>query len=179
MEATGSCYYPSPYDKKSGLINGQKIFEYANSLCGAGTYANNGCAIIAIYNAMQLLDNPQSLGSIEHEFSWEHGMLMLGLWGVAPWSFDDYFHAHKVSNAGYRYYDTMMHNISEGDVVVFTVVNNVWNPFDGFHTMTAQYVGGQFVVYNAYRGYAYSWTCSSLSAIYDNSKWVYGYIVGG
>lgn len=176
---TTEYHYPSPYDKKTGLINGQGVFDYADYLCGVGNYADNGCEIIAIYNSMQLLGCPQSLGAIEHEFSWDHGMLLMGLWGVGPWVFDDYFDAHGVSNVGYGNYDTMMQNISEGDVVVFTVMNNSCNLFEGFHTMAAQYVGGQFVVYNAYSNSTRAWTFSSLCAIYDNSKWIYGYIVGG
>ena len=171
--------YVGIYDKISGIINGQAIFEYANVPCGIGTYANNGCGIIAIYNAMQLLGAAQSLGAIEHEFLTEHGMIAWGAFGVGPWSFDNYFDAHGISNKGYRYYASFMNDVKEGDIIVFTVVNNAWNPFEAFHTMAAQYVNGQFVVYNAFSNCARPYLTNSLNSIYKHSNWLYGYIIGG
>ena len=171
--------YRGTYSKISGLINGQMIFEHKNARCGIGNYANNGCAIIAIYNAMQLMNKAQSLGAIEHEFLTQHGMILWGAFGAGPWSYDNYFDAHGISNTGYRDYSSFLQDVSEGDVVVFTVVNNVWNPFEAFHSMAAQYVGGQFIVYNAYGTYASPWYTDSLHSIYESSGWIYGYIIGG
>lgn len=171
--------YRGTYSKVSGLINGQVIFEYANARCGIGNYAHNGCAIIAIYNAMQLTGRAQSLGAIEHEFLTEHGMILGGAFGSGPWSFDNYFAAHGISNVGYRCYLCFLENVSDGDVIVFTVVNNGWNPCKGFHTMAAQYVDGQFVVYNVYNDYASPWYTDSLNSIFKHSNWLYGYIIGG
>ena len=128
---------------------------------------------------MQLLGNAQSLGSIEHEFLTEHGMILWGLWGSGPWSFDNYFNAHGISNVGYGDYNALIQNISEGDVVVFTVGNKKWDVTAGFHTMAAQYVGGQFVVYNYYMTNTSVYYADSLGALDADSWWVYGYIVGG
>ena len=172
-------HYVGIYDKISGIINGQEVFNYANYPCGIGTYAQNGCAVIAIYNAMQLLGNAQSLGSIEHEFLTKHGMILWGVFGSGPWSFDNYFDSHGISNVGYASYDSLMQNLYEGAIVVFTVWNKKWNVLKGFHTMAAQYLGGQFVVYNYYMQYTSAYYATSLDALDADSGWLYGYIVGG
>ena len=47
-----------------GTLNGQLALPFAGEKLGLGTYGKNGCGIIAVYNALQLLGRPQPLGEI-------------------------------------------------------------------------------------------------------------------
>lgn len=167
------------YSKTTEMINGQGVFEFADEPMGIGTYSDNGCGIVAVYNAMQLLGEHQALGSIEDDFLLMNGMLLCGLWGVAPWSIGDYFASQGIAYTGYLSFEGLANNVSEGDVIVFMVMNNVNNIFAGFHYMSAQYVSGGFVVYNMYTNSTTSKLVQSLDPVYGSSGWTYGYIVGG
>jgi hypothetical protein len=175
---TGS---PKPfiYDPYASVINGQSVFDGADNACGLGTYSANGCAIIAIYNAMLLCGKPQDLDSITTEISFLGGMILGGLFGAHPWSFDEYFFLHGVSYSEYWSYDALLQDIAEGDIVVFTVMNSSSDISRGFHTMAAQYVGGQFIVCNYSNDFPTPHPTSSLNPIYGDSMWLYGYIIGG
>ena len=163
------------YDQTEGTINGQGILPYANDPLGFSTYARSGCAVIAIYNAMQLLGKPQSLGSTADEFLFYCGSIGFGLGGVGPWSFDNYFRRHDVDYTRLPSYDKLTDNISEGDIIVFTAMNKKWNPFGGFHTMTAQYINGEYQVYNLYNNSVSAKAFSDLRDAFENGRWIYGY----
>ena len=167
------------FSKTEGLINGQAVFEFANEKCGLGTYAKNGCGVIAIYNAMQLLKKNQSLGSIETAFQYKYGMILYGLGGIGPWSFGEYFDSKNIKYKGYSSYANLERDLSNGDVIVFTVRNSRKNIFKGYHTMAARFIGGRFVVYNISSIITTPTSVNSLDPVYDDSKWIYGYIVGG
>lgn len=167
------------YDKVSGLIYNQTNFENSNESVGLGTFAQNGCAVIATYNVMQLLGKNESLGSVRNEYLYQHGAIAGGLGGVGPWRFDDYFANHGISCTGYAFFSQLHANVSDGDIVIFTVMNDVDDITAGFHTMAAQYVNGAYQVYNAYSNSVSYSTLSNLRKVYTNSMWIYGYIVGG
>lgn len=180
----GTKYLPipdDPYSKDEGLINGQAVFEYAEYSFGFGTYASSGCAVIAVYNARQLLGQGESLGRISDDFLVCHGTLLGGAWGVAPWDINDYFIANNIPYTGYRSYDAFLSDVSEGDVVIFTIIVAENNIFEGFHTMAAQHQNGSFVVYNVSNDRSTSYLATSLLNMYVDgpSGWVYGYNLGG
>ena len=162
-----------------GLINGQAVFDYANEKCGLGTYAKNGCGVIAIYNAMQLLKKPQSLSSIETAFQYKYGMILYGLGGIDPWSFGEYFDSKNIAYKGYNSYTDLEGDLSNGDVIVFTVRNSRRNILRGYHTMAARFIGGRFVVYNISSIITTPTPVNSLDPVYGDAMWIYGYIVGG
>lgn len=174
-----SAKIPTSKDKIDGLVYNQGTFEYSEESVGLGSYAENGCAVIATYNAMKLLGKGASLGAIRDEYSDNAELLMLGLWGVAPSSIGNYFKRHNINCTGYTSYADLRYNIAEGAVVVFTVQNNRDNPFSPYHTMAAQYTGGVFRVYNAFTDSTKYSDKPALDCIYPNSRWIYGYIVGG
>ena len=167
------------YDKDSGLIHNQTTFEHNDEPVGLGKFASSGCAIIATYNAIQLLGGNASLGSIRDEYLYLYGSIAFGLGGVGPWCFDSYFVMHGYSCSGYTSFSSLNANISEGDVVIFTVMNNKNDITKGFHTMAAQYVGGIYRVYNAYGNSKTFHPMNSLDGYSKNCLWIYGYIVGG
>ena len=64
-----------------GTLNGQLALPFAGEKLGLGTYGKNGCGIIALYNALQLLGRPQPLGEIGADFVRHHRLLFGGLGG--------------------------------------------------------------------------------------------------
>ena len=173
---------PLPYSKhqkKDGLINGQAVFEFADAPFLFGTYANNGCGVIALYNAMQLLDKPQSLGKVEDEVFLNGGMLAGGLMGTEPWFINDYFHSHGITCTGYASFDKLNQHVEDGSIVVFLVLNNKENLLDGLHFMTAQYSDNEYVIYNLYNNVTDPLERARLDSIDDDYAWTYGYIIGG
>ena len=166
------------YFQTEGMIHGQGTFAYANAKCGLGTYKDNGCGIIAVYNALQLLGRPRSLGSIEAAFQYRHGMIAWGMGGIGPWSMDTFFIANFIPYKGFSFYNDMLYHLKEGDVVVFTVMNNKYAISEGYHTMAAQYIQGRFEVYNRWSNGVEADTIDSLALVYENSLWIYGFIVG-
>ena len=167
------------YYQTEGFINGQGVFEFAQEAFGIGTYANNGCGSIAIYNAMQLLGKPASLGMITDEISNGNGFMLGGLLGATLGSIGNYFMAHNIAYTEYMSYSTMLQNLSEGDIIVFLVMNDVNNIFDGYHYMTAQYAGSKFIVYNISNRTTKPYPVYSLDPVYSNSGWFYGLVIGG
>ena len=178
----GSKFFSLPndkYSKTTGMINGQKVFEHAEESMMFGTYRDNGCGIIALYNAMQLLEKPQALGKIEDQVFIRGGMLAGGLLGIRPGVIGDYFSANNIPSAKYSSFEALSQDVYEGAVVVFMVQNNIDNIFDGCHYMTAQYTEGQYIVYNISSTSSDSVSISSLDPVYRNSRWICGYIAGG
>ena len=167
------------YTKKSGLINGQAICPYAEETMGLGTYADNGCGIIAVYNSMQLLGVQVSLASVDTDLYIENGYFACGLLGITLDSIQKYYQKHHISCTRYYSYSSMVASLSDGDVIVFMSMNNANNPLKGFHYMAAQYHSGQYVVYNPWSDYGSSITTNSLDPVYGKACWFRGFIVGG
>ena len=65
-------------EQERGLIHGQESLPYANERFGWGCYGKNGCTLIAVYNALQLLEKPCSLGEICRRFRQKHRLLAFG-----------------------------------------------------------------------------------------------------
>lgn len=128
---------------------------------------------------MQLLGYHESLATIESEVFLDAGYLAGALLGIKWWKIDDYFSSKNISCDGYSSYRTMLQNISDGDIIVFMVMNDSCNIFGGYHYMTAQYIDGNFVVYNISSYSSKPGNVSTLDPVYGNSKWCYGYVVGG
>jgi hypothetical protein len=169
----------SIWTKTTGFINGQAIFPYSNNRMGWGTYANNGCGVIAVYNAMQLLESPEPLGLIEAEISNSGGLLAVGLLGVEPWAIDCYFTSHGISCTRYSTYQSLSQDVREGSVIVFLVLNDATTLLGGAHYMAALYTDGKYIVYNMYNNLADTKPVASLYQPYPGSGFVCGFIVGG
>ena len=128
---------------------------------------------------MQLLGYSESLAAIDTEIFIEGGYAVGGLFGVFNWAIDNYYSRHNIPCKGYSSYSSMRADLSDGDVIIFLVWNNKNNIFKGQHYMAAQYQNNQFAVYNWSSSKTTPISVSSLDSIYVNSKWAYGYIVGG
>jgi len=166
------------YTKINGMICGQGVFSSAQENMALGTYANNGCGIIAIYNAMQLLGKPKSLGSIEDIVALCGGMVLGGIGGIMAEAIGAYFTLQGVPWFFYSSYSKLSQHIYEDAVVVFMAKTYQDGHFSGFHFMTAQYIEGKYLVYNLYNNSVGPLYADSL-AIVGNTTWLCGYIVGG
>ena len=169
----------SIWTKTTGFINGQAIFPYSNNRMGWGTYANNGCGVIAVYNAMQLLGHPEALGLVEAEISNSGGLLAVGLLGVGPWAIKSYFTSQSISCTSYSTYQALSQNVQEGSIIVFLVLNDATTLLGGAHYMAALYTDGKYIVYNMYNNFADTKSVDSLYQPYPGSGFVCGFIVGG
>ena len=158
----------TPQNQISGAINGQALLPYADSPIGFGTYGISGCQYIAVYNAMQLIGKPQSLASVTNEI-FSYGAVAWGLFGAGPWAAASYFSAHDVDYVGSFSADTLVADISEGSVIVFTAWCSA-----GWHAMTALYTKGEYIIFNRYDNLSETKTYESLSDAYSNGWWIYG-----
>ena len=158
----------TPQNQISGAINGQALLPYADSPMGFGTYGINGCQYIAVYNAMQLIGKPQSLADIACEVFW-YGAVAFGAGGAGPWGAAVYFDIHDVDYVGSFSADTLVADISEGSVIVFTT----WSS-SGWHAMTALYINGKYMVFNRFNSEEKTLPYESLSEVYTNGGWIYG-----
>ena len=167
------------YTKATGFINGQRECAYANERMGFGTYGRNGCGIIAIYNAMQLLGYQEILAIIDAEVSLDGGYLLGGLLGIKPWAIGSYFDSKNIPCTGYLSYSEMEQTLVDGDVIVFMILNDALDITRGCHFMAAQYTGATYMVYNVYSDGTNVYPFQSLDNIYGNSVFLIGYVVGG
>ena len=79
------------------------------------------------------------------------------------------FDAHGIDYTGYYSVDRLVANISEGSVIVVTVFCPT-----GWHTMTALYTGGKYLVFNQYNDSSNYESYSSLDDVISNGVWIYG-----
>ena len=70
--------------------------------------------------------------------------------------------------------DTLVADISEGSVIVFTILNKKNNPFGGWHAMTALYTQGNYIVFNRYSDRKKNKDYASLEEAYSEGQWLYG-----
>ena len=167
------------YYKADGLIQGQAEFEFSQAAFGLGSYAHNGCGAIAIYNALQLLGYDVSLGMIHDQIKNKNGFCMGGLFGMNALVIDDILTERGVACTGYLSSATLMQNVQEGTVVIIYAMNDVATVFRGLHYVTAQYNDGQFMLYNVYSNSTQPEPANSICQPYENSCYLYGFVVGG
>lgn len=162
-------------EQMQGVINGQATLPYKDESIGWGTYAGNGCGFIAVYNAMQLNNTPQSLGSITDEFKWRHGMLLWGALGITPFNIASYLSWNGIHHNGYASLAALTADISEGDILIFTVMNDKNNITRGCHVMSALYTHGEYIVFNQTNRRTESNRHPTLSDAFEGGAWIYGF----
>ena len=160
-----------------GALNGQLALPFAGEKLGLGTYGKNGCGIIALYNALQLLGRPRPLGEIGAAFVRRHRLLFGGLGGTAPRCIAAFFRERGIPCAGSFSCRRLTESCAEGSVLVFTVMNGR-HPFRGFHTMAARKDCGGFTVYNVGPYDSGSRRCSSIRDAFPGGVFIRGFRVG-
>ena len=164
----------SPEEQIYGMINGQGNLPYSDTSIGLGTYGKSGCAYIAIYNALQLIGRPMALSDITRDVFWNHGTILFGAGGVGPWSMESYFAANGIAATGSYSCESLTSDVAEGDVIVFTVLNDRNDIFKGWHAMTALYTGGNYLVFNQYSNSTTYMSYATLNEAFSNGVWIYG-----
>ena len=165
----------TPDEQIFGMVNGQSKLPYSDVRIGLGSYGKSGCAFIAIYNAMQLIGHSTSLADVTSEVYEQHGTICFGAGGVSPWSIQRYFTAHGIKVSGSYSLQSLSQEVTEGSVIVFTVLNNSKNIFEGWHAMTALYTGGNYLVFNKDNSSSTYKPYSSLEDAFLNGVWIYGF----
>lgn len=160
-----------------GTLNGQLALPFAGEKLGLGTYGKNGCGIIALYNALQLLGRPRPLGEIGADLVRRHRLLFGGLGGIGPRPIAAFFREQGIACAGSFSCRRLTESCGQGAVLVFTVMN-ARHPFRGFHTMAAQKDCGGFTVYNVGPYDSGSRRCASLRDAFPGGVFIRGFRVG-
>ena len=169
------CVAKSPDEQIYGVINGQGNLPYSDTRIGLGSYGKSGCAYITIYNALQLIHQPIPLGDISKDVLINYGTLLIGAGGVPPWNMENYFAANGIETMGSYSYKALTAGIKEGDVIVFTVLNNKSNVFKGWHAMTALYTCGNYLIFNQYNDLPSYKAYTELNEAFSEGVWIYGF----
>lgn len=131
----------------TGYINGQGMGEVAKYRYGLFTMDYNGCEIIANYNALIALGNPQSLNDVAN-WGENHGQILGGLFGTLPISSKMLFEhlGYKVK----RVLDSSKYDeeAAKADVCIITFFNEGLNIFEGIHTVAVKPGDDGILVYN-------------------------------
>ena len=75
---------------KGGYINDQNSGAVSKLRLGVTNMKNNGCEVIAAYNALKVLGKPQDIRAIAYSFETD-GQMLLGAFGTNPYAVGRYF----------------------------------------------------------------------------------------
>lgn len=130
-----------------GVINGQGLDPVRQMKYGHTSVEKSGCGLIAVYNALVLLGNPQSLADI---ILWGDycAAVFCGFGGTNPWAAGRLLRrmGYTVKSVSHRsQYDS---EAKRADVCLFTFWNNIPNLTRGMHSVCARYEADAVRVYN-------------------------------
>ena len=133
----------------SGLINGQLRSPVSDYKYGGMDLGWSGCEVIANYNALIILDNPQDLNDVAN-WGENHGQILDGIFGTFPTSSKQLF-----EYLGYSVTEEMDSSkfdaqAAKGDVCIFTFTNTKGTITDGVHTVAVALENNRIAVYNEY-----------------------------
>ncbi len=149
---------------------------YASKLkFGAITMKDNGCEIIAMYNASVLLNRPLSIQKIAYDMEYK-GIMLFGLFGTDPGVIGPYMASQgfKVKVIGRNDIDSCT---KKGTVFIISFWNDKINIFEGLHTIAILCNGKNcFTTFNR-------WADSTkddpvlkdVKSILRNGRWIVGY----
>ncbi len=146
----------------SGIINGQGLSPVSDFRYGNVTLSWSGCEIIANYNALILLDNPQNLNDVAN-WGENHGQIANGVFGTWPDSSKKLFEHLGYTVVEERDSSRFDSVAADSDVCIFTFWNNKDNYFDAVHTVAIEQGKDGITVYNYYNEYAEPWHFDSFS----------------
>ena len=193
--STSMCFIQPDEDEEDGyelelgaelnLINGQAVCEYANSSFGKTTIAEAGCAVIATYNALNLLGYKYPFNNCLNDFeNIGQGHVSSRALGVLPSEIGFILQRYNIPHRGYDGYGKFRRNMKNGDVAIVTFWNEmitigdvkIPNLFAGAHTVAVLKSAGGYVVYNYAGKISSSKRYTSLKR-YIGDGYIYGYIL--
>ena len=132
---------------KGGYINDQNSGAVSKLRLGVTNMKNNGCEVIAAYNALKVLGKPQDIRAITYSFETD-GQMLLGAFGTNPYAVG-------------RYFEKIGYNVKtiEGDDILTkptpkadAYIVSFWNSddvTDALHTVAARKTeNGEYEVFN-------------------------------
>ena len=162
-------------------VNGQAVCKYADVDFGVKKMRDNGCAILAIYNAQGLTGNATYISCLTSYFE-ERGSVRL--FGVFPWEIHEYFVDRNIPHQRAKTLGELDTLLSNGGTAIVTFWNDtiagssVPNVFCGAHTVAITYDGvGQYCVYNAFNNVTESRYYNSIED-YIGRGYMDGFYIG-
>ncbi len=146
-------------------INGQSVSACSNLRLGWCRLKTNGCAVVAIYNALGFLGLAMPLEKILRSFrAWYRPHLF----GISPRRIRAFFRQRDIAFC----FDNEHWN--DGDIAVVTYWNRRFfgkfvNPFGGAHTVCVRYSDG-FWVYNRFSNRSKTYRYDSLEMLLSDKK---------
>ncbi len=140
----------SSYDKDKGYINDQGFGGAVDKLkYGFQSFAENGCEVIAINNALITLEDKKDIRDIARELE-NDGQVFFGAFGTDPYTAGEYFKKKGYSVETFTGDDTIYNlDIPDAD----TYILSYWNDgglTEGIHTISINKAeGGKYRFYNA------------------------------
>ena len=135
-------------------VNGQKVCEYAGRRFGWLRFGNNGCGVLAVYNALGLLGRKPSFAGL---FGYFHAWYRPRFFGVFPWQIRRYFKKQAIPFRRERSLQELEEGLKGGGVAVLTYWNRCGElfgkrfpkPLRGAHSVAVFYED-KFTVCNRY-----------------------------
>ncbi len=132
-----------------GLVNGQGLPPVADMRYGAANVRRSGCGLIAVYNALILLGNPQPLGDV---IAWGDlkGSRLLGLLGTSPRRTKKLLQKLGYNVKAVRSPKEFAAQARDVPVCLFTFWNQRGSILRGMHTVCLRCNAEGLEVYNLY-----------------------------
>lgn len=130
-----------------GPINGQGLPPVKDMRYGISTMARAGCGVIAVYNALLLLDDPHPFQEVA---AWGDlkAAALFGLLGTLPWKAKGLFRRLGYTVTAVRDEALFDRYAQDAAVCLFTYWNRRGSLRRGMHTVCLRYRSGAFDVYN-------------------------------
>ena len=127
-------------------VNGQRRAPVAALPYGRYTMGYNGCEILAAYNALLTLGEPEPLSEVSSWFE-RRGLFLGGLWGTHVLAIPEFFGARGFSvEVLYKDFDEAFSTVP---AAVFAFWNDARRLRSGLHTVALAHAGGGcLAVYN-------------------------------
>lgn len=127
-------------------INDQNTGAVSKLKFGVSTMDNNGCGVIATYNAMKALGNKKDIRDIAYYYE-SDGQALGGLFGTNPYAIKRYF-----ENEGYKVKSIEGEKITkeklpEADAYIVTFWNSD-NAMDAMHTVAMRKKNDKYELFN-------------------------------
>lgn len=131
---------------KGGFINDQNDGAVSELKFGVDKMKDNGCEVIAAYNALLMLDNPKDIRDIAYYFE-NDGQALAGKFGTNPYAAKRFFTKNGYTVKTLEGEDITDKNIPDADAYILSV----WNSPDvteALHTVAMRKTKDGFELFN-------------------------------
>ena len=167
---------------KGKPINGQGLEPYANMQYGNSTIGRAGCEAIACYNAMLLLNKPESFEHVKSFFTSRFSDTLLGGFGVGgflggtPKDVSCFLKSRNITYEASGNLQVLEKKANVPDVFIVSF----WNKklYEGYHTIAIDYDGNSYTAYNLYNEGSDPEDRANIRKYMDNDwRYIYGFFV--